>query len=69
VEVRTKAQLLLDKSIQSVILFILVAIGGLSMYHAAFVGNLDDFAKIFFWAFGLDITVDAVRTALKPKGA
>src|SRR5260221_2277023 len=45
VEVRTKVQLLWDKSLQSIILFILVAIGGLSMYHATFVGNLDDALK------------------------
>jgi hypothetical protein len=69
VEVRTRKQLLLDKSLQSFILFILVGAGGLSLYHSTFVGNLDDFFKIFFWAFGLDLTVDAVRTALKPKAA
>ena len=67
VEVRTKNQLLWDKSLQSFILFVLVAVGGLSTYHATFVGNLDDALKIFFWAFSIDITVDAVRTALKPK--
>jgi hypothetical protein len=47
----------------------LVGIGGLSLYHTNFVGNLSDFFTIFFWAFGLDITLDAIRTAVKPKPA
>jgi hypothetical protein len=62
-------QLFREKSLQSLVLFVLVGLAGLMLYQNTFVGTFEDFAKIFFWAFGLDITFDAVRQATKPRSA
>jgi TctA family transporter len=60
-------QIFLAKSLQSLLLFVLVGLGGIMLYQNKFVGTFEDFATIFFWAFGLDITIDAVRQATKPR--
>jgi len=66
-QITSAKQLLWDKSLQSLILFVLVGLGAMMLYQNTFVGTFDDFAKVFFWAFGLDITFDAVRQATRPK--
>ena len=62
-------QLFWDKSLQSIVLFVLVGLGGVMLYESTFVGTFEDFSKIFFWAFGLDITLDAVRQATRSRSA
>lgn len=66
-QITSAKQLLWDKSLQSLVLFVLVGLGAMMLYQNTFVGTFDDFAKVFFWAFGLDITFDAVRQATRPK--
>jgi hypothetical protein len=38
---------------------------GFGLFAPKFIGDYQDFLVIFFWAFGLDLTVDAV-TKLAP---
>ena len=64
---QTGGQLLIDKALQSGLLAVLIGIGAVSLYSDTFVGNFADFSKIFFWAFGLDVTIDAVRELMKAK--
>ncbi|MBZ5494578.1 MAG: hypothetical protein LAO76_26940 [Acidobacteriia bacterium] len=67
--VTPRKQLFWAKSIQSATLFFLVGLGGLMLYQSTFVGTFEDFSKIFFWAFGLDLTIDTLRQATRAKSA
>jgi hypothetical protein len=51
---------------QTVIIGLLVALLGYITYQDKFVGDLTDFATIFFWAFGIDVSVDTLLK-LAPK--
>jgi hypothetical protein len=45
--------------------FHLIALAGYFLFEGKFVGTAQDLAGIFFWAFGLDITVDALLQVAK----
>ena len=40
--------------------YVIICVFGVSVYAPSFVGTLADLSSIFFWAFGLDLTLDAV---------
>lgn len=59
------AQLKKDKRTQSVVIGLLLIVAGYGLQLNTFVGTFADFSTLFFWAFGLDLTVDAVTKAAK----
>jgi hypothetical protein len=59
------AQLKKDKLAQSVVIGLLLIVAGYGLQLNTFVGTFADFSTLFFWAFGLDLTVDAVTKAAK----
>ena len=54
-----------DKRIQSLIVGIVLIVAGFGLQLNTFVGTLSDFSTLFFWAFGLDLTVEAISRAAK----
>lgn len=66
---RTKGQVVWNKFLQSLLVGVLLGLIGYSIYAEKFVGNFSDFILIFFWAFGLDLTVDTVVKSLPKKPA
>ena len=66
----TRAQTLREIMIESLVQFILVGIlitvVGYGLFADKFIGTITDMLGIFFWAFGLNITVDTLLTAAKP---
>lgn len=64
---QTMRELMAESLLQFVIVGILIAVVGYGLFADKFVGTISDMLGIFFWAFGLNITVDALLTAAKPK--
>lgn len=56
----TQTELFWAKAKQTLILGAIICVLGYTTYAAKFVGTFDELASIFFWAFGLDLTLDAV---------
>ena len=54
-------QLRKDKLLQSFVIGTLLIVAGYGLQLNTFVGTFTDFSTLFFWAFGLDITVDALK--------
>jgi hypothetical protein len=67
VRVADERQLRWAKFTQSLLIGVLLTIIGCGLYWEKFVGNFSDFLQIFFWAFGLDITVDTVLKSAPKK--
>jgi hypothetical protein len=63
--VTAEAQLKKDKLTQSLIVGFVLLIAGYGLQLNSFVGTFTDFSTLFFWAFGLDLTVDAISKATK----
>jgi hypothetical protein len=61
-------QLKRDKRLQSILVGIVLIIAGYGTQLNSFVGTFTDFSTLFFWAFGLDLTVDAISKAAR-KGS
>src|SRR5262249_32879442 len=57
---RTMSELFRDRLLQTVLAGALISIAGYLIFEEKFIGNVQDVAGIFFWAFGIDITVDAL---------
>ncbi|HEX7316316.1 MAG TPA: hypothetical protein VF297_20590 [Pyrinomonadaceae bacterium] len=55
---RTFRELLAANLLQTILLGLLIALGGYLLFQEKFVGTFPDFAAVFFWAFGLDVTLD-----------
>jgi hypothetical protein len=66
--VTLEAQLKKDKRMQSLILGLLLIIAGYGLQLNTFVGTFTEFSTLFFWAFGLDLTVEVIRGAAKKNG-
>lgn len=62
---RTLRQLAQDTVFQTILVSLLLSITGYVLFQEKFVGTVPDWLGIFFWAFGLDITVDALLQAAK----
>jgi len=62
---KTLRDLFLSKAWQTLILGILILVVGVELYADKFVGAWPEMTSIFFWAFGLDVTVDAIAQAVK----
>lgn len=62
---RVEHRLWLSKLWQTLGTGVLAVIGGYGLFSAAWIGSFADFSTAFFWAFGLDLTVDAVLKAVK----
>jgi hypothetical protein len=62
---RTRRELFQDTLWQTVLVGALIALAGYFLFEGKFVGTVQDLAGIFFWAFGLDITVDALLQVAK----
>ena len=63
--VTAEAQLKKDKLTQSLILSLMLIVAGYGLQQNTFVGTFTEFSTLFFWAFGLDLTVEAIRGAAK----
>jgi hypothetical protein len=59
------AKLRRDKMLQSLVLGVLLIVGGYGLQLSTFVGTFTDFSTLFFWAFALDLTVDQVGRVVK----
>ncbi|MDP9068432.1 MAG: hypothetical protein M3N53_08845 [Actinomycetota bacterium] len=55
--------LFLARSIFSFLLLIPLIIVAFVLFEDTFVGTWNDIAAVFFWAYGIDLTVDALATA------
>lgn len=62
---RTRGELFRDTLWQTVLVGALITLVGYVLFEGKFVGTTQDLAGIFFWAFGLDITVDALLQVAK----
>jgi hypothetical protein len=62
---QTKKVLKRAQATQTLVVGTLLTLFGYSMFEAKFVGTPDDFLSIFFWAFGLDLTIDTVLKLTK----
>jgi len=60
-----KKKLKRDKRIQSVIIGVVLVVAGYGLQLNTFVGTFTDFSTLFFWAFGLDLTIDQVGKIIK----
>jgi hypothetical protein len=56
-----------DKLLQSIVIGIILIILGYSLQLSSFVGSFTDLSTLFFWAFGLDLTLDTVRSLSAKK--
>jgi|CXWL01.1.fsa_nt_gi hypothetical protein len=63
--VTLEAELKKDKCVQSLTLGLLLIVAGYGLQLNTFVGTFTEFSTLFFWAFGLDLTVEALRGAAK----
>jgi len=61
-------QLKRDKRTQTVVIGIVLIALGYGLQLNTFVGTFTDFSTLFFWAFGLDLTLDALKTASRKTG-
>jgi len=61
----TRSYIAIAKLWQSMLVALLAGLIGFGLFAPKFIGDYQDFLVIFFWAFGLDLTVDAV-TKLAP---
>ena len=62
---RTQREIAAAKLLQTVVVMLLACVVGYGLFAPKFVGDYQDFIIIFFWAFTLDLSVDAV-TRLAP---
>lgn len=53
--------LMWQKASQSLLVALLVLIGAVATQIGTFVGSVSDFSTLIFWAFGLDLTFDAIQ--------
>lgn len=67
IRTQTQRSLRRAKLAQSFLIGLLLAILGYGLYWEKFIGNFADFSQIFFWAFGLDITLDTVLKTIPKK--
>ncbi len=58
-----------DKFWQSLVVGIIITVFGYSTQLTTFVGTFTEISTLFFWAFGLDLTVDTVRTLATKKAS
>ena len=66
--VTARAKLKKDKLAQSLMVGVVLIVAGYGTQLGTFVGTFTDFSTLFFWAFGLDLTVDAIaRVSKKPS--
>jgi len=63
--VTPEAQLKRDKRIQSLLVGVVLLIAGYGLQLNTFIGSFTDFSTLFFWAFGLDLTVDTISKVTK----
>ncbi|HSR68250.1 MAG TPA: hypothetical protein VLU25_09935 [Acidobacteriota bacterium] len=56
-----------SKFYQTLLIFLIFTLWGIWFFWDDFVGDFQQFAQIFFWAFGLDITVDRLLEATREK--
>jgi len=63
--VTAENQLRRDKRTQSIAVGFLLVIFGYALQINTFTGTFTDFSTLFFWAFGLDLTLDAIRGTVK----
>jgi len=66
IQARILGEVSIAKFWQSLLIALMLGIIGYGLYWEKFVGTFADFSTIFFWAFGLDIAVDAILKA-NPK--
>lgn len=59
---RTAREIAGAKIAQTVLLVVVLVIGGYFYWEGSFEGTPSDLAQVFFWAFGIDLGVDAVVT-------
>jgi len=65
--VTEETQLKKDKRWQSLIIGFFLIVLGYSLQLATFVGTFTEISTLFFWAFGLDLTLDTVKTLSAKK--
>jgi hypothetical protein len=63
--VTSAAKLKKDKLMQSMVIGVVLLVAGYGLQLNTFVGTFAEFSTLFFWAFGLDLTVDAVAKAAR----
>ncbi|HEX3744441.1 MAG TPA: hypothetical protein VHW09_10945 [Bryobacteraceae bacterium] len=61
----TTRQLMKDKLWLTLGVGVVLTVVGYGLYQDAWVGTFADFSAAFFWAFGLDLTIDQVMKATK----
>jgi hypothetical protein len=59
------AKLKREKSIQSLVIGLILIVAGYGLQLNTFVGTFTDFSTLFFWAFALDLTVDQIGKIAK----
>jgi hypothetical protein len=62
-------QLWRDKFWQSLVVGLIVTVFGYTTQLGTFVGTFTELSTLFFWAFGLDLTVDTVKTLAAKKAS
>jgi predicted secreted protein len=63
--VTDQARLKKDKRSQSLVVGLILIVAAYGLQLNTFVGSFTDFSTLFFWAFGLDLTVDALTKVTK----
>jgi hypothetical protein len=58
-------QLLLAKAAETLVAAVLVGLIAYATFWKTFVGTPADLAAVFFWAFGIDLTIDAIVNTAK----
>jgi hypothetical protein len=59
-QARTRRQIAAAKLLQTSLVAVFAMIVGYGLFAPKFIGDYLDFVMIFFWAFGLDLTADAI---------
>ena len=62
---RGKQEIRRVKAVKTVVAGLLIAVWALGSYSADFVGTMPEMIKIFFAAFTLDVTLDALTAKVK----
>ena len=64
-KVTVARQLWRNKLLQTLGVAVFAGLGGYGLFSSNWVGTFADFSAAFFWAFGLDLTLDAVMKVVK----
>lgn len=65
----SRSAILREKAKQSAIIALVAGVFGYSVFAGHFTGSASDFATVFLWAFGVDLTLDRLRALTAQSNA